>query len=354
MTMNKPSTTFSIDGRQIGPQHPPYIIAELSANHNGDLERAYAIMRAAKDAGADAIKLQTYSAETLTIDHDGPGFIIETGLWKGRKLFELYEEAGTPWEWHEPLFAYGKELGITVFSSPFDASAVAFLEKFDVPAYKVASFELVDLALIKIIAATGKPMIMSTGMARFEEIEEAIDTARSAGCTDLAVLHCISAYPAKPEESNLKTIADMAERLGVVIGLSDHTMGIATATAGVAMGANIIEKHVTLRRSDGGPDSAFSLEPQELSTLCETCKVAWASIGEITYGPSETEKNSLVFRRSLYVVEDIPAGGTLTKDNVRSIRPGFGLPPRHLPDVLGQTAGKAIPRGTPLQWVLLE
>jgi len=252
------------------------------------------------------------------------------------------------------LFAYGKELGITVFSSPFDPSAVAFLEKFDVPAYKVASFELVDLALIKTIAATGKPIILSTGMASFEEIEEAIDTARSAGCTDLAVLHCISAYPAKPEESNLKTIADMAERLGVVIGLSDHTMGIATATAGVAMGANIIEKHVTLRRSDGGPDSAFSLEPQELSTLCETCKVAWASIGEITYGPSETEKNSLVFRRSLYVVEDIPAGGTLTKDNVRSIRPGFGLPPRHLPDVLGQTAGKAIPRGTPLQWVLLE
>ncbi len=352
--MSKRTAPFSINGRRIGPTHPPFIIAELSANHNGDINRAFAIMRAAKDAGADAIKLQTYSADTLTIDHDGPGFIIESGLWKGRKLYDLYEEAGTPWEWHEPLFAYGKELGITVFSSPFDPSAVAFLEKFDVPAYKVASFELVDLALIKTIAATGKPIILSTGMASFEEIEEAIDTARSAGCTYLAVLHCISAYPAKPEESNLKTIADMAERLGIVIGLSDHTTGIATATAGVAMGANIIEKHFTLRRSDGGPDSAFSLEPEELSILCKTCKVAWASIGEVAYGPSETEKNSLVFRRSLYIVEDIPPGGKLTKDNVRSIRPGFGLPPRHLPDVLGQTAKQAIPRGTPLQWDLLE
>ena len=352
--MNEPAASISIDGRPIGPDHPPYVIAELSANHNGDIKRAFAIMRAARDAGVDAVKLQTYSADTLTIDHGGPGFIIETGLWKGRKLYELYEEAGTPWDWHEPLFAYGKELGITVFSSPFDPTAVEFLENFDVPAYKVASFELVDLPLIKTIAATRKPMILSTGMANFEEIEEAVDAARSVGNTELAILHCISAYPATAEESNLRTIADMADRLGIVIGLSDHTLGIATAVASVAIGASIIEKHFTLHRSDGGPDSAFSLEPEELSTLCGECRVAWSSLGDITYGPSKAEEGSLAFRRSLYAVEDIPAGGKLTDKNIRSIRPGFGLPPKHLDEIIGRRAIRDIPRGTPLCWDLLK
>ena len=352
--MSNDAHSFSINGWPIGPDHPPFVIAELSANHNGDIERAFAIMRAAKEAGADAVKLQTYSADTHTIDHDGPGSTVEGGLWKGRKLYDLYKEAGTPWDWHEALFAYGQKLGITVFSSPFDLSAVEFLEKFDVPAYKIASFELVDIPLIRAVAKTRKPMIMSTGMASFEEIEEAVNAARSSGCTQLAILHCVSAYPATPEESNLKTIADLANKLNVTVGLSDHTPGTVTSVAGVAIGASIIEKHVTLRRSDGGPDAPFSLEPEELRVLCVECKAAWASLGDVAYGPIESEKSNLVFRRSLYAVEDIPEGEPLTTQNIRSIRPAHGLAPKHLNEILGRHATRTIARGTPLIWDLIE
>lgn len=346
--------SISIDGRDIGPSHPPYIIAELSANHNGDIERAFAIMRASKEAGADAVKLQTYSADTMTIDHDGPGFKIERGLWKGRSLYELYQEAGTPWEWHVPLFAYGKELGITVFSTPFDNTAVAYLEEQNVPAYKVASFELLDLPLIQTIAATGKPMIMSTGMADRVEIEEAVEAARTGGCNELVILHCVSAYPATPEDSNLKIISDLASRFNCIVGLSDHTLGVVTSIAGVALGASIIEKHVTLRRSDGGPDSAFSLEPNELSILCKETRTAWSAIGEVSYKRGTSEEDMSVLRRSLYAVEDIPKGATLSNKNIRAIRPGYGLPPKHFPNILGKKATSLILRGTPLSFDLFD
>lgn len=345
---------ISIDGRNIGPCHPPYIIAELSANHNGDIERAFAIMRASKEAGADAVKLQTYSADTMTIDHDGPGFKIEKGLWKGRSLYELYQEAGTPWDWHERLFKYGKELGITVFSTPFDKTAVAYLEEQNVPAYKVASFEILDLPLIQTIAATGKPMIMSTGMAERKEIEDAVKVARTGGCKELVVLHCVSAYPATPEESNLKTILDLAARLNCIVGLSDHTLGIVTSIAGVALGASVIEKHVTLQRSDGGPDSAFSLEPNELKSLCKETSIAWSAIGKVNYKRSRSEEEMYVFRRSLYAVEDIPKGAILTNKNIRAIRPGYGLPPKYFPDILGKKAVSPILRGTPLSFDLFD
>ena len=346
--------SISINGRKIGPCHPPYIIAELSANHNGDIERAFAIMRASKKAGADAVKLQTYSADTMTIDHHGPGFKIKGGLWKGRSLYELYQEAGTPWEWHSELFAYGKELGITVFSTPFDDTAVTFLEEHNVPAYKVASFEILDLSLIQTIAATGKPIILSTGMANLKEIEEAVKAARTAGCRELVVLHCVSAYPTPPEESNLKIISDLASRFNCISGLSDHTLGVVTSIAGVALGASVIEKHVTLQRSDCGPDSAFSLEPNELSTLCTETLTAWSAIGEVNYKRSTSEENMAVLRRSLYAVEDIPKGATFSKKNIRAIRPGYGLPPKHLPNILGKKAKSLILRGTPLSFDLFD
>ena len=352
--MTAPLQNISINGRNIGPCHPPYIIAELSANHNGNIERAFAIMRASKEAGADAVKLQTYSADTMTIDHDGPGFKIESGLWKGRSLYDLYQEAGTPWNWHAPLFAYGKELGITVFSTPFDSSAVAFLEEHNVPAYKVASFELLDLPLIRTIAATGKPIIMSTGMADRVEIEEAVETARSGGCKELVVLHCVSAYPATPEDSNLKMIADLASNLNCIVGLSDHTLGVVTSIAGVALGANVIEKHVTLKRSDGGPDSAFSLEPHELSILCKEAHTAWLAIGKVDYKRGTSEEDMLILRRSLYAVEDIPKGAALNDKNIRAIRPGYGLPPKHFPNILGKKAISLIRRGTPLSFDLFD
>jgi N-acetylneuraminate synthase len=345
---------ISIAGRRIGPGHPPYVIAEMSGNHNGDIKRAFALLEAAKKAGADAVKLQTYTADTITIKHDGPGFRIEGGLWDGRTLYELYQEAHTPWDWHPQLFAKARELGIAVFSSPFDPTAIEFLEQLDAPAYKIASFEIVDLPLIQRAAKTGKPLIVSTGIAGLGEIAEAVEAVRAAGGREIALLHCTSGYPTPPEDSNLRTLPHLADAFGVVAGLSDHTPGTAVPVAAVALGANLIEKHFTLRRADGGPDAAFSLEPEELAELVANCRTAWTALGKVNYELEASEKGSKIFRRSLYAVQDIPAGGRLTSDNVRSIRPGHGLPPKHLPDVLGRRASRAIARGTPLAWSLID
>ncbi len=341
---------ITINGRKIGPDYPPYIIAELSANHNGDINRAFAIMEEAKKAGADAIKLQTYTADTITLECDSEEFQIHGGLWDGKNLYQLYKEAQMPWEWHQPLFEKAKELGITIFSSPFDFTAVDLLEDLDAPAYKIASFELIDLPLIKRVAQTGKPMIMSTGMANAEEIAEAIATAQSNGCQELVVLHCVSGYPAPADQYNLRTIADMAERFGVLSGLSDHTIDNATAVAAVALGACLIEKHVTMDRNGGGADDSFSLEPHELAALCKDAKTAWSALGSVNYTRTEAEKGNVKFRRSLYVIRDIKAGDVLSNDNVRSIRPGFGLAPKYLEQVLGKTAIVDIKRGTPLSF----
>ena len=343
-----------IAGREIGEGCPPYIIAELSGNHNGDLARAFKIMKAARDAGADAVKLQTYTADTITIDHDGPEFKITDGLWKGRTLYELYEEAATPWDWHEALFDKGKELGITVFSSPFDDTAVDMLQTLDAPAYKIASFEIIDVPLIEKAAATGKPLIISTGMATRAEVQDAVDAARGAGCESIALLHCISAYPTSPADSNLKSMPELSRSFGTLSGLSDHTLGNTTAIAAVALGAAVIEKHVTLRRDDGGPDAAFSLEPAELAALVQDARVTWSALGEVRYGPSAAETGSLKFRRSLYAVSDISAGDKIAESDVRSIRPALGLPPKHLADVIGRHAATTIKRGTPISWDLLD
>ncbi len=340
---------ISIDGRKIGLDHPPYIIAELSANHNGDINRAFQIMEEAKKAGADAIKLQTYTHDTITIDCDSEEFQIHGGLWDGQTLYELYKGAHMPWEWHKPLFKKAKELGITIFSSPFDFSAVDLLEELDAPAYKIASFEVIDLPLIKRVAQTGKPMIISTGMANEEEIAEAIETARDNGCEDLVVLHCVSGYPAPAEQYNLKTIADISERFGVLSGLSDHTIDNATAVASVTLGACLIEKHVTMDRNGGGADDSFSLEPKELQALCRDTKTAWLAMGQVNYERTEAEKGNVKFRRSLYIVKDIKAGELLTEANVRSIRPGFGLAPKYLEVVLGKVASQDLAKGTALQ-----
>lgn len=340
---------ITIDGRKIGPDFPPYIIAELSANHNGDINRAFQIMEEAKKAGADAIKLQTYTHETITMDSDSEEFQIHGGLWDGQTLYELYKSAHMPWEWHKPLFEKAKELGITIFSSPFDFTAVELLEELDAPAYKIASFELVDLPLIKRVAQTGKPMIMSTGMANEEEVREAIAVARDNGCEELVVLHCVSGYPAPADQYNLRTIKDMQSRFGVLSGLSDHTIDNATAVTSIALGACLIEKHVTMDRNGGGADDSFSLEPQELQALCQDTKTAWQALGKVNYERTEAEKGNVKFRRSLYVVKDIKAGEELTSDNIRSIRPGFGLAPKHYENVLGKFASEALPRGTALQ-----
>ena len=345
---------IAIAGRPIGTDHRPYIVAELSANHLGGIERAFAIMTAAKAAGADAVKLQTYTADTITIDHDGPGFVLKGGLWDGRRLYELYQEAHTPWDWHDALFAKGRELGLAVFSTPFDDSAVDLLEGLDAPAYKIASFEAVDLPLIARVARTGKPLIISTGMANRDEIVEGLETARGAGARDIVLLHCVSSYPAKAEDSNLRTIPDMAAAFDVLVGLSDHTMGIGVAVASIVLGACLIEKHVTLRRADGGPDSAFSLEPEELARLVEETASAHAALGHVSYAPEASELAMRNLRRSLYVVADMAAGETFTAQNLRSIRPGLGLPPRHLSEVLGGRARVAVARGTPLSWPLVE
>lgn len=342
------TTSFAIAGRPIGPEHPPYVIAEMSGNHNGDIRRAFALLEAAKAAGADAVKLQTYTADTITIDHDSADFRIDDGLWAGKTLYALYQEAHTPWNWHRDLFDKAHELGLTIFSSPFDETAVDFLEELDAPAYKIASFENIDISLIEYVASTGKPMIISTGMASESEISDAVQAAHRGGCRELALLHCISGYPTPPDASNLRTMVDMAKRFGVATGLSDHTLSTAVATAAVALGASIIEKHITLCRNDGGPDAAFSLEPEELRRLVEDCRTAYAALGQVGYEQPPCEKASLVFRRSLYVVEDIRAGEPFTTRNVRSIRPGYGAPPKYLPSILGRTAARELKRGTPL------
>ncbi|PTD95501.1 pseudaminic acid synthase [Pseudothauera lacus] len=343
---NTPS--IHIAGRRIAADTPPYVIAELSANHNGKLATALAIIEEAKKAGADAVKLQTYTADTITLDCDSEQFQIHGGLWDGKTLYQLYQEAHMPWDWHKPLFEHARKLGITIFSSPFDTTAVDLLEDLDAPAYKIASFEAVDLPLIRYVASTGKPMIISTGMADAEEIQEAIDAARSGGCQELAILHCVSGYPAPAEDYNLRTIPDMIERFGLVTGLSDHTIDNTTAIASVALGAAIIEKHFTLDRKGGGPDDSFSIEPEELRCLCQGCRTAHAALGVVGYQRKESEKDNVKFRRSLYAVKDIKAGDVFSMDNVRSIRPGYGLAPRFLPEILGKRASCDLVAGTPL------
>lgn len=340
---------MKIEGREISSEQPPYIIAELSANHNGDIERAFAIMEAIKEAGADAIKIQTYRPDTITIDHDGPEFTIKGGLWDGRTLHDLYEWAHTPWDWHRALFEKARALEITLFSTPFDHTAVDLLEELDAPAFKIASFELIDLPLIRRVAATGKPMIMSTGMADEAEISEALHAAREAGANNIILLHCVSGYPAPASDYNLATIPDMAARFGVMTGLSDHTLDNTAAIASVALGVVAIEKHVTLDRNGGGPDDSFSLEPPELAQLVRGTRTAWEAFGRVDYGLKSSEQGNEQFRRSLYVVEDIPEGGELTAKNVRSIRPGFGLAPKHYDDILGRRAKVALTRGTALK-----
>jgi len=341
---------FAINGRPIGPGFPPYIIAELSANHNGDLQRALKTISMAKEMGADAIKLQTYTADTLTIDCEREDFQIQGGLWDGYSLYKLYEQAHTPFEWHKEMFEYARKIGITCFSTPFDESAVDLLEDLNVPAYKIASFEVVDLPLIRYVAGMGKPMIISTGMANLEEITEAIEAARSAGCKDIVLLHCISGYPAPIVQSNLRTICDIEERFDVVVGLSDHTLGTTVSIASVALGACVIEKHVTLSRTDKGPDSDFSLEPAELKRLCVESKDAWAALGVAGYERKPVEESSMKFRRSIYVVKSIRIGETFTADNIRRIRPGFGLAPKYIDEILGKSATCDIDYGTALRW----
>lgn len=345
---------ITIDGRKIGPDFPPYIIAELSANHNGDINRAFQIMEEAKKAGADAIKLQTYTHETITIDCDSEEFQIHGGLWDGQTLYKLYKGAHMPWEWHKPLFEKAKELGITIFSSPFDFTAVDLLQDLDAPAYKIASFEVIDLPLIKRVAQTGKPMIISTGMANEEEIADAIKTAKDNGCKELVVLHCVSGYPAPAEQYNLRTISDIAERFDVLSGLSDHTIDNATAVTSIAFGACLIEKHVTMDRNGGGADDSFSLEPEELKALCQDTKTAWQALGKVNYERTEAEKGNVKFRRSLYAVKDIEKGEKISSENVRSIRPGFGLAPKYYDEVLERTASVDILRGTAISWELLS
>ncbi len=348
------SKIITIDGRKIGKQHPPYIIAELSANHNGDIQRALKTIDMAKKMGADAIKIQTYTADTMTIDCDSEEFQIRGGLWDGYNLYQLYDWAHTPFEWHKTMFDKAKELGITIFSSPFDASAVDLLEELDAPAYKIASFEAIDLPLIKRVAQTGKPMIISTGMADFQEIKEAVECARNNGCQQLVLLHCISGYPAPVEQSNLLTIPDLAEKFDVITGLSDHTLGTVVSVSSVALGACVIEKHVTLSRKDKGPDSEFSLEPQELKQLCTDSYMAWQALGIASYERKPVEEQNLKFRRSIYVVKDIEQGENFSEENIRIIRPGFGLKPKYFEAILGKQATMDIKRGTALCWMSVD
>lgn len=343
-----------IAGREISRDIPPYIIAELSANHNGKLEIAMKIIEEAAKAGADAVKLQTYRPDTITLDSDAEEFKIKGGLWDGRTLYELYEEAHMPWEWHKPLFEHAEKVGITIFSSPFDTTAVDLLEDLAAPAYKIASFEAVDLPLIRYVAATGKPMIISTGMADSEEIQEAITAARDGGCKELAILHCVSGYPAPAEDYNLRTLVDMIDRFGLVTGLSDHTLDNTTAIASVVLGASIIEKHFTLNREGGGPDDSFSLEPADLKALCRDSKAAWHSLGEINYGRKSSEVGNVQFRRSLYFVKDLCQGDVVTEEDIRSVRPGFGLPPKYLGAVLGKALKSNIKANTPVSWESFE
>jgi pseudaminic acid synthase len=348
------SAALTIAGRRVGLGEPPFIIAELSANHGGDRERALRLLEAAAAAGADAVKLQTYRADTITLDSRAPEFMIEGGLWAGRSLYELYEAAHTPWEWHEALFARGRELGVTVFSAPFDLTAVDFLEGLGCPAYKVASFELVDHPLVAAMARTGKPLIMSTGMASCAEIEEAVRVARDAGAAELALLHCVSGYPSSPADYHLATLQDMQRRFHVPVGLSDHTLGSVTAIAAVALGACIVEKHFTLSRAEATEDAAFSLEPGEFRSMADAARSAAEAIGGVNYSLKGGEADMVRYRRSLYVVKPLRAGATLDADSVRSVRPGYGLPPSRLPEVLGMRVCRDIPANTALREDMLE
>ena len=339
---------ITINGRPIGPAHPPYVIAEMSANHNGSMDTALRLIDLAHQSGASAIKLQTYRPDTITLDSDRPEFTIQGGLWSGKTLYELYEWAHTPWDWHKPLFDHARKLGITIFSSPFDTTAIDLLEDLNAPAYKIASFEAVDLPLIRYAARTGKPMIISTGMADQDEIAEAVDAARSGGCQQLALLHCVSGYPTPPGEYNLRTLADMASRFGLVTGLSDHTLDNATAVASVALGAAIIEKHFTMDRAGGGPDDSFSLEPADLAALCRDAHTAWSSMGRVDYGHKPSEMANIKLRRSLYFVKDLRAGQTIQPGDVRSVRPGHGLAPKLLDQVLGSQVNQDVQAKTPV------
>ncbi|ENU11489.1 pseudaminic acid synthase [Acinetobacter baumannii] len=333
---------MQINHRNIGIQYPPYVIAELSANHNGHLETALKIIEEAKRCGADAVKLQTYSADTITLNSQNEEFMIRGGLWDGQSLYELYQKAQMPWEWHKPLFDHARALDITIFSSPFDRTAVDLLEDLNAPAYKIASFEAVDLPLIKYVASTGKPMIISTGMADKEEIGEAIQAAYDGGCKELVVLHCVSGYPAPAEDYNLLTMVDMAKSFNVQVGLSDHTLDNTTAIAAVTLGACVIEKHFTLDRNGGGPDDSFSLEPIELQHLCQSAKTAWQALGRVDYGRKSSEQGNVKFRRSLYFVKDLKAGDVIDESSIRSVRPGFGLPPKFYDELIGKRVNQDI------------
>lgn len=346
---------MKIANRVIGIDEPPFVIAEMSGNHNQSLDRALEIVEAAAGAGAHALKLQTYTADTMTLAISDGEFFIEDkeSLWKGRSLYDLYKEAHTPWEWHAPIMKRARELGMLCFSTPFDESAVDFLEELEVPAYKIASFENTHLPLIRKVAATGKPMIISTGMATLAELDDAVQTAREAGCADLALLKCTSTYPALPENSNVVTIPHLRALFGCEVGLSDHTMGVGAAIAAVAHGATVIEKHFTLSRADGGVDSTFSLEPVEMRALVIESERAWQSLGQVTYGAADPEKKSLIFRRSVYIAQDLEAGDILTRENLRCIRPGMGLSPKYYEVLIGRRVGRDVKKGTPMHWDLL-
>jgi N-acetylneuraminate synthase len=349
------SEGLRIAGRAVGTGQPPFVIAEMSGNHNQSLDRALQIVEAAARAGAHAIKLQTYTPDTMTLDLDEGDFHIDDpgSLWSGTSLYKLYGEAYTPWAWHEPIFARARQLGIIPFSTPFDDTAVEFLERLDVPCYKVASFENTDLPLIRRVASTGRPLIVSTGMASIAELDDLVGAARAAGCRDLVLLKCTSTYPASPSNTNIVTIPHLRQLFGCEVGLSDHTTGIGVAVASVALGATVVEKHFTLNRADGGVDSAFSLEPAEMQQLVVETERAWQALGEIRYGATEPEKVSIQFRRSLYIVKDLRAGDTLTPDAIRAIRPGYGLPTKHLEWVLGKRVNRDVKRGTALDWSVL-
>lgn len=345
---------ISIQQRTIGLQSEPFVIAEMSGNHNHSLERALDIVDAAANAGAHALKIQTYTPDTMTLDIDSGDFFVsdKDSLWNGSSLYELYGEAYTPWEWHAAIFERSRERGLIAFSTPFDATSVDFLESLNVPCYKIASFENTDLPLIRRVAATGKPMIVSTGMATVAELDETVRTARAAGCSELVLLKCTSTYPAAPTNSNILTIPHLRELFGCEVGLSDHTMGVGVSVASVALGASVIEKHFTLARADGGVDSAFSLEPTEMAALVVETRRAWQALGHVAYGPTEAEKPSLKFRRSLFITADVRAGDVLTADNVRSIRPGTGLPAKYLDQIIGRSVARSAVRGTPVSWDL--
>jgi pseudaminic acid synthase len=347
---------IQIADRLIGPDYAPFIIAEMSGNHNQSLDRALELVEAAAKSGAHALKLQTYTADTMTLDlQEGEFWISDPkSLWEGNSLYELYQKAHTPWEWHEPIFMRCRELGIIAFSTPFDATSVDFLESLNVTCYKIASFENTDVPLIQKVAQTGKPMIISTGMASIAELDETVRTAREAGCQDLILLKCTSSYPASPENTNLRTIAHLRDLFNVQVGLSDHTMGIGAAVASVAIGASVIEKHFTLSRADGGVDSAFSIEPDEMSQLVIETKRAHQALGKISYGPTEDEQASLQYRRSLYISQDVKKGDRLTPENVKSIRPGFGLPPKFYSQIMGSIVSQDIRKGTPVSWELIK